>query len=57
MSKRTYEETARNFELWAEYVDPHATMTKEEFERMSVAEKVKTQEDIWGPEDDEDDEE
>ena len=57
MSKQyTYEEIASNYQLWAEYVDPHATMTEKEFNRLSVAKKVKIQEDIWGPEEDEEDE-
>jgi hypothetical protein len=51
--KPTYEQTANDFQLWMEYVDPHATMTKEEFEQMSIAEKVAMQVEIWGEEESE----
>ena len=52
MSKQyTYEQVAENYELWSEYVDPDATMTKEEFDNLSTEEKVEMQEDMFGKED------
>jgi len=50
MNKHTYKQTAESYELWAEYVDPNATMTKKEFDELSTEEKVKMQEDMFGPE-------
>lgn len=50
MNKHTYEQTAESYELWCEYVDPHATMTKEEFDVLSTEEKIKMQEDMFGKE-------
>ena len=50
MNKPTYEQIAESYELWCEYVDPHATMTKEDFDALSTAEKVKMQIDMFGPE-------
>lgn len=46
----TYRENAENFELWAEYVDPGATVTREEFEKMTVTEKIQIQIDCFGDE-------
>jgi hypothetical protein len=51
----TYEQTASNYELWGEYVDPHATMTEGEFDAMSHEELVQMQIDIFGPEPEESD--
>lgn len=51
MSKQyTYKEIAADRQLWMEYVDPSATMTEEEFEQMSIEERIKLQSDIWGKE-------
>ena len=50
MKKPTYEETARHYGYWCEYVDPMGTMTKEEFDSMTIEEKVQMQIDIWGEE-------
>ena len=56
MSKQySYEQIAENFDLWGEYVDPERVITKEAFERMSVAAKVKMQELTFGPEEEADD--
>jgi hypothetical protein len=41
-------EIANDFRLWAEYVDPDDTMTEEDFDNMSIEEKVKLQEEIYG---------
>lgn len=57
MSKYTNEEIAGNFHLWGTYVDPMATMTEEEFDKLSTDEKVKIIEDIWPDGDDQDDDE
>ena len=57
MSKYTYEETAESYELWCDYVDPHATMTEEQFAELSTAEKIEMQEDMFGKEESDDDEE
>lgn len=54
MSKHTYEQTAESYELWCEYVDPHATMTEEEFNELSTAEKIEMQEDMFGKEEKDD---
>jgi len=51
----TYEQVARNYELWCEYVDPHAAMTKKEFDKLSTEEKVEMQEEMFGKEEDSDD--
>jgi len=45
----TYEQIAQNFELWGEYVDPHAEMTEEEFNELSIKEKVEMQAEMFGP--------
>ena len=49
-NKRTYEQTAKSYDLWCEYVDPNATMTEAEFNELSTEEKVKMQEDMFGKE-------
>jgi hypothetical protein len=57
MSKKyTYEQVAKNFELWGEYVDTDANMTEEEFDALSTEEKVEMQEEMFGKEEDEEDE-
>jgi len=33
-------EIANDFELWEEYIDPHATMTRQEFEDGSAEERL-----------------
>lgn len=51
MSKHpTRYEIAADFKLWGEYVDTLATMTEEEFNAMSVEQKVWLQAEISGPE-------
>ena len=50
MDKPNYEEIAKNFGLWGEYIDTDATMTIEEFDEMSVDEKITMIVDIWGDE-------
>ena len=48
--QHSYEEIAKDYELWGEYVDPQATMTESEFDEMPDDEKVKMQEDMFGKE-------
>jgi hypothetical protein len=47
---RTYAETASSIELWREYVDPDMAFSDEEFEAMSIDEKVAYQRETFGPE-------
>jgi hypothetical protein len=51
----TYEQIARNYQLWGEYVDPMATMTEEEFDALEIEDRLKIMVDCFGPEEDEDD--
>jgi hypothetical protein len=46
----TYAQIASDWNLWAEYVDPEATMTEAEFGSMSVEDKIATQVDCFGEE-------
>lgn len=50
MSTHTYEQCATNWNLWQEYVDTNATMTREEFDALSIAEKVAMQVEAFGSE-------
>jgi len=43
----TRTEVATDFSLWQEYVDPDGHMTEEEFNAMSIEEKVKFQREMW----------
>jgi hypothetical protein len=47
---RTYADTASSLELWREYVDPDMAFSDEEFEAMSIDEKVAYQRETFGPE-------
>lgn len=46
--KPTRTEIAENFQLWCDYVDPSATMTEEEFDRLTLAEKLEIQRECFG---------
>ncbi len=46
----TYKETANDFSLWMDYVDPMATMTEAEFDAMTETEKIQLQVDCFGEE-------
>lgn len=46
----TYAEIAADFSLWIEFVDTDATMSREEFNAMSIDEKVNLQIEAFGPE-------
>ncbi len=50
MNSPTHKQCATNFALWAEYVDPSAQYTEDEFDAMSVEEKIQIQLDCFGPE-------
>jgi len=43
----TRTEIASNFALWQEYCDPHGHTTREEFDAMTVEEKVQFQRKMW----------
>lgn len=45
-----YKVIAKNWHLWIEAVDPDATMTKEEFDSLSIKEKIQIQIDCFGEE-------
>jgi hypothetical protein len=40
MNTYTYEDIAGSFELWAEFVDPSATMTEAQFDDMSITDRI-----------------
>lgn len=46
----TYTQIAGDFDLWQEYVDTAGTITREEFDAMSHADRVALQVEAFGPE-------
>ena len=50
MKTPTLHEMVTRYDIWAEYVDPAAVVEEEEFGRMSVEEKVRIIESVFGPE-------
>jgi hypothetical protein len=50
MTAPTYAQQASNFDLWQEYVDPLETITREQFDVMSHADRVALIVDTFGPE-------
>jgi len=46
----TYEQIADDFRLWGEYVDPRGEMTEEEFNALSIEQKVALQVEAFGKE-------
>jgi hypothetical protein len=48
--KYTYEQIAKSFELWQEYVDTSGIMSYSDFEAMSVEERVQFQVNCFGAE-------
>jgi hypothetical protein len=48
--QHTYAEIANNWALWNEFVNTDGTMTREEFEAMSEADKVSLQVEAFGAE-------
>lgn len=51
---KSYTEIANDYNLWGEYVDPQATMTEDEFNEMTEAEKVEMQKDLFGADESQD---
>ena len=47
MKRYTMAEIAEDYELWCEYVDPGATMTEDEFDALSIEEKVQMQREMF----------
>jgi hypothetical protein len=47
---RTYADTAASLELWREYVDPEVAFSDEQFEAMSIEERIAYQVETFGPE-------
>ena len=51
MSNRyTYEQVAKNWDLWGTYVDPGATMSDKQFKKLTIAKKIAIQVELFGPE-------
>jgi hypothetical protein len=46
----TYKQIAENFALWREYVDPSGLHTQEDFDSMTLQEKIDFQINCFGPE-------
>ena len=46
----TYWDIATDFDLWGAYVDPYATMTKEDFDNMLPEEKIALLRKLFGDE-------
>lgn len=49
-TQHTYESIAQNWALWTSYVDDGAVMTREEFDSLSIEEKIQLQIDAFGTE-------
>ena len=47
---RTYADTAASLDLWREYVDPDMAFSDEQFEAMSIDERIAYQIEAFGPE-------
>jgi hypothetical protein len=47
---RTYADTAASLDLWREYVDPDMAFSDEEFEAMSIDQRIAYQRETFGPE-------
>ena len=43
----TRTEIAASFALWQEYCDPHGHTTEEEFDAMTIEEKIAFQREMW----------
>ena len=48
--KITHIQMATDYELWVEYVDPAGVVTENEFDAMSVAERIAIIEEVFGKE-------
>jgi hypothetical protein len=49
MASPTYAQIASSHDLWGQYVDPHVTISEEEFNAISHADKVAQIVDVFGP--------
>ena len=47
MKRYTMTEIAEDYNLWGEYVDTQATMTEEQFDALSIEEKVQMQREMF----------
>lgn len=54
MKTYTYSEISNDWNLWCDYVDPDASMTEDEFDAMTVEERIQMMIEMFGEEDDED---
>lgn len=52
MNQATYAEIANDWNLWNEYVNTDATMSREEFDALTTEQKVALQVEAFGPEQD-----
>ena len=48
--KITHIEMASDYELWLEYVDPAGVVSQEQFDAMSVTERIAMIEEVFGKE-------
>ena len=46
----TYENVARSFKLWEEFTNPYSTMTEDEFNALTVEQRIRILTDIFGEE-------
>jgi hypothetical protein len=51
MTKPAYDQIAKDFDLWQEYVDPNATVSEAELKALSHADRVALIIKTFGPED------
>ena len=51
MNAHTYHEIATDYALWGEYHDPDNTMTREEFDAMTIDQRIASIVACNGPED------
>ena len=50
MSKATYTEIANDWNLWNEFVNTDAAMSRDEFDALTTEQKVALQVEAFGPE-------
>jgi hypothetical protein len=50
MTSPTYAQIATDFDLWREYVDRQGATSRDEFDAMSVADRIDLQVETFGPE-------
>ena len=50
ISIRTYADIAANLDMWREYADPDMAISDEQFEAMSINERIALQVETFGPE-------